>query len=275
MDYQTIRVDIDGQVATVFILSHEQVESRAEGRGNRHRDLADALEGLRRDDSVRIVVLTGAGGDFAVPRGPESYAARPFRDVTSMWRTFSSIARCHHVMAEMEKPIIAKVNGHAIGFGHSLALSSDLIVATLDSVFMDHHMGGVLRYVDENGKDVTVGHRFSSVPGDGGTFLLPLMMSPPKAKEALMLAKSYTGAQYAEMGIINYAVPSGQLDRKVEGLVAALLERAAYPLAWTKRAVNRLVADQLNRSLDAGIAYEMAGFLQRDVLQGKDKLSLD
>lgn len=273
MEYDTIRISMEGQVATVSILAHDDVSSGA-SHPNRHRDLADGFEALRRDDAVRVVVLTGSGEQFAVPRGPKAYDERPPIDVTRSWRTFSSIVRCHQAMAEMEKPIVAKVNGHAIGFGQSLALACDLIVASDDAVFMDHHMGGTLEF-SENGRPVTSGHAFSSVPGDGGAALLPLLMTPAKAKEALMLAKPFTAAEYAAMGVINYAVPADELDRKVDGLVAALLERAAYPLAWTKRIVNRMVAEQLNRTLDAGVGYEMVGFHHREMLGGTDKLSLD
>lgn len=94
------------------------------------------------------------------------------------------------------------------------------------------------------------------------TALIPLYMSPCKAKEYLMLSQPYTGAELAQLGIINYAVPATELDAKVDDLVQRLLKRGAYALARTKRLVNRRVVSQLNLTLDAGVAYEMVTQLQ-------------
>lgn len=195
-------------------------------------------------------------------------------DPSDNWRNFGSLVRVHQAMCEIEKPIVAKVNGHAVGFGHSMVFASDIIVASEDALFMDHHMGGIMN-ITEDGKEKHVGHDFSSVPGDGGAQLLPLYMSPAKAKEYLMLAEPHTAKELAALGIINYAVPAGELDAKVDEIVQKLLRKAAYPLAWTKRIVNRRVADQLNRSLDAGLAYEMVGFLYREKQGGVEKRTLD
>ncbi len=274
--YTTLSVLTEGQVATISIYPHDEVAARRKetGRsGNRHLELAGVLEALRADDGIRVVVLTGSGEHFAFPATPEQYESRTAVDVVGTWQSIGSLVRCHQVMAEMEKPVIAKVNGHAVGFGQSIVFASDLIIAREDAIFMDHHMGGILNFT-EGGQPKAAGHSFSSVPGDGGAALIPLFMSPVKAKEYLMLAQPYTAAELARMGVINYAVPADELDRKVDDIVQRLLQRAAYPLAWTKRIVNRTVAEQLNRTLDAGIAYEMVGFLHREKQGGQDKLTL-
>jgi enoyl-CoA hydratase/carnithine racemase len=138
-------------------------------------------------------------------------------------------------------------------------------VAQEDAVFMDHHMGGPIP-----GRD----RFFSNVPGDGGCALIPLFMTPCKAKEYLMLAKPYTAAELERMGLINYAVPATALDAKVEELTRGLLARGAFALAWTKRLANRHVVEQLNRVLDAGVGYEMVAFLQREKLGGADPAEL-
>lgn len=278
-DFVSIDVSIERQVATVVILGHDEAAARSAvggRRGNRHREMAEAFEALRADDQVRIVVLTGSGDYFAVTATHQQYTA-PSRlsvDPTAQWRDFTALLRLHQVMAEMEKPIVAKVNGHAVGFGNSMVYACDLIVARDDALLLDHHMGGILNVL-ENGVEKQLGHTFSSVPGDGGAALLPLFMSPAKAKEYLMLAEPQPAAELARLGIINYAVPAEELDRKVEQIVERLLSRGAYQLAWTKRIVNRRVVDQLNRALDAGVGYEMVGFLYRDKLGGEEKLTLD
>ena len=186
-------------------------------------------------------------------------------DPAAAWRVFSAIVRGHQALAEIEKPVIAKVNGPALGFGQSLAFACDLIVAQDDAVFMDHHIGAAIPGRDQS---------YSNVPGDGGAALIPLFMTPPKAKEYLMLAKPYTGLELERMGLINYAVAADALDAKVDEMVQGLLAKGAYTLAWTKRLCNRHVVEQLNRVLDAGIGYEMVGFLQREARGGEDPNTL-
>jgi enoyl-CoA hydratase/carnithine racemase len=275
--YQAIDISIKDQVATITILvSHQSGLARARPRV--HPELGSAFSELREDNSVRVIVLTGSEGRFHLAPPSESYvdnaSSAHFNDPTNMWNTFLGVVRCHQGMTEIEKPIVAKVNGDAIGFGQSLAFASDIIIAREDARFMDHHMSGVFT-ADYSGVTKQGGHDFSSVPGDGGAALIPLYMSPPKAKEYLMLAKAYTGAELAQMGAINYAVPADQLDAKVESIVQQLLERGAYALAWAKRIANRRVADQLNLTLDAGQAYEMLVWLQREKLGWKEKKTLD
>ena len=89
-----------------------------------------------------------------------------------------------------------------------------------------------------------------------------------------MLGKPYTGADLAEAGYINEAVPRERLDAVVDDIVERLLKRSSYALAWTKRTINRRLADQLNMTLDASAAYEMVNFLQIDRLNGEDPKTL-
>jgi len=82
------------------------------------------------------------------------------------------------------------------------------------------------------------------------------------------------GIQLIWTAVINYAVPMEQLDSVVNDIVERLLQRSAYGLAWTKRVINRLMQDQLNRTLDAAAAYEMVSFLQLERTGFKDKTTL-
>jgi enoyl-CoA hydratase/carnithine racemase len=163
-------------------------------------------------------------------------------------------------MTEIEKPIIAKVNGDAIGFGQSIVFGSDLIIAREDAYISDVHlgMGEVVR--SESGD--TVGLPFGVAPGDGAGALIPLFMAPTLAKEYMLLSTTYTAADLANMHIINRAVPLDKLDETVADYTARLLKRSAFALGWTKRILNRRVANQLNTTLDASSAYEQLSLLQ-------------
>ncbi len=267
-DFGTCTVGIDGQVATVTITPPARLEG---GTSDLHWDLGEIFSELRGDNSVRVVVLTGSHGEFYRPREAAFYDNPELRryvsDPEGAWKTFTGILRCHQQMCEIEKPIVARVPGPALGFGSSLVLACDLIVAVADALIVDIHLG--------MGETEEGGPAFGIVPGDGGGALASLFFSPTLAKEFLMLGKRFTARELAERGIVNYAVSEEELDAKVEEIVHALLRRSSYALAWTKRIANRRVADQLNLSLDASAAYEMVNFLQLDRLGGEDPRSLE
>jgi enoyl-CoA hydratase/carnithine racemase len=219
-----------------------------------HWELAEVFQELRTDDAIRVIVLTGAGEEFSAPH--PSYRGEDFKEYRfqsqNMWITFASIIRLHETMTSSEKTIVARVNGNAFGFGSSLVFACDLIVAREDAMIADTHLGQAA--TPETGPGL--------VPGDGGTSLIPLYMTPALAKEYLMLGRRWTGAELAQMGVINYAVPATKLDEKVDQLVNELLARPAAALAWTKRLANRHVVEQLARTLDAGVGYEMVNLYQ-------------
>lgn len=252
-----LAVEIQDQIARVLL--PDPAREAVDAGYNLHWELGRVMSDLRGDDGVRVVILTGAGDHFLVVRPPESYRSEDGRRSRTepgyIWRTFTGIVRMHEAIAQLEKPVIARVNGDAIGFGSSLVFACDLIVAREDARIVDTHMG--------MGEVAEVGPaEFGLVPGDGGTALVPLFMSPALAKEYLMLSRPFEASELARLGIINYAVPADELDTTVDGLAARLLARSAYALAWTKRAANRAVAAQLATALDAGIGYEMANFMQ-------------
>lgn len=254
-EYTSCNLEITGAVATVTIHAPKSLTG---GTADLHWELGDIFSRLRGDNAVRVIILTGSHGEFYVPREQEFYTSEKARNYLTRpdgaWQTFTGVLRTHQSMAEIEKPIIAKVNGHAIGFGSSLVFACDLIIAVRDAVLVDMHLG--MGEVPEGGP------AFGIVPGDGGASLVPLFMSPAVAKEYLMLAKRYTAQELADARTINYAVDADQLDAVVDDIAQRLLKRPSYALAWTKRVINRRIVDTLNMSLDAGAAYEMVNFLQ-------------
>ena len=269
--YRSFSLDIAASVATIRMVPLEKAFALTPP-ADIHTELAGALEALRTDNSVRVIVLTGAEDGIFLVTPPVDYyrtpaAAARLGDPYGMWNVGTGVIRCFQVMTEIEKPLIAKVNGDAIGFGQSLMLGCDLIVAREDARISDVHMGmGEVR----DGSGTAVGLPFGTVPGDGGGSLIPLFMTPTKAKEYMMLSETWTAAELAEMNIVNRAVPASELARVTDEFVARLLKRSAFALAWTKRILNRNVAQQLNSSIDAAVAYESLNFahIQRLGLAG-------
>ena len=247
-EFQTIRVERADQFATITIVPRDRKVFTGP-----HVEIGAALQALRFDNDVRVIVLTGQGDSFFLPPKDSPRAGAEAHSPGKDWDLTQGLQRTFQQIVEVEKPIIAKVNGHAIGFGSSLVFACDFIVACEDAIFCDHHLG--------MGRTINGGRTdFGSVPGDGGTCFVPLHMAPCIAKEYLWLAREMTGRQLAAAGVINAAVPAAELDARVEAIVRALLLRTPHSLALAKRALNRFYADAFNRVFDLAWAYEMVNF---------------
>jgi len=263
-DFDSLIIEPDGPVLTVRVKPLRVTLAR-DDPPDIHRDLGLFLDGLRHDYSVRVVVLTGAeDGEFicsppSATGGKRLPSTHRAVDPRKQWSLFQGLVHTHETMAELEIPIVAKVNGHAVGFGQSVMFACDLIVAREDAVVTDMHMsmGTTLPSGAAAGLD------WGTVPGDGAGALIPLYMAPPLAKEYLMLGRQLTAKDLAEARLINRAVPADELDAAVDGLVGELLARPPFALGWTKRIVNSHVKARLNNSLDAGAALEMVNFLHQ------------
>lgn len=271
-NYPGLSVEIEDQVATIKMLSPCDMTNDIAAKCELHWELGRVFSDLRAENSVRVVVLTGVKEErFLAAPFTSTYASQAGRtwrnDPARTWKVFTGIVRCHEAMVALEKPIVARVNGDAVGFGQSVMFSSDLIVAVKDARVADIHMG--------MGEVEPYGPPYGIVPGDGGLAVVPLYMTPAKCKEYLMLAKEYSGEELAKMNIINYAVARADLDRVVNDLVARLLKRSAHALAWTKRIANRNLVAHMNRTLDAGAAYEMVNLHQIELMNWTDRKTLE
>ena len=254
--FSSLRVDVDGEVARVTFLNIKKTLERAQELGmvfEPGHELGRALVRLREDDGIRVVVLTGfdrsdgqASYEEARSRATKQAFSTPISVPDSAWTAFLGVRMVYQTLVEMEKPVVARVEGDCVGFWSNIMFACDFIVAREDARVFDPHMG-------PNSVDI--------VPGDGGAALVPLFLSPPRAMEYLTIRREYTAAELDRLGLINYAVPADELDATVNDIVNKLLERSAYALAFTKRVVNRRVAEHLNLTLDAGIGYEWVNIL--------------
>ena len=272
--YRALQITRSGQVATIRINPLRETVL-LDPPADVHTEMPRALEELRWDNDIRVVVLTGAhDGEFLVPPTTDLYGGPQMSgrlsDPYGIWNVASGVIRCCQVLTEIEKPVIAKLNGDAIGFGQSLVFACDLIISREDAVISDAHLG-MGEVTTSAGRHV--GAPFGIVPGDGAGALIPLFMSPTKAKEYMMLSLNYTAAELAQQGIVNRAVPFDRLDAVTEEVTAALLKRPSFALAWTKRVMNRHVAQQANLTMDASMAYEALNFAQMRLL-GDDPKTL-
>jgi enoyl-CoA hydratase len=190
------------------------------------------------------VLLTGrgrafsAGGDFAwFPelREPDRLEALRRDAKQLVWD-----------LLDVELPIVAAVNGHAMGLGASIALLCDVIIMADTATIGDPHV------------------RVGLVAGDGGAAIWPLAVGPARAKEYLLTGDALSAAEAERIGLVNRVVPAAELDAAAMAFATRLAAGAPLAVRYTKLAVNKLVKDALNIAFDTSTALELLTFQSED-----------
>jgi enoyl-CoA hydratase len=184
------------------------------------------------EPSTRAIVLTGAGRAFTAGGDVRSFGSK--HDPRVNRRGWHLV----HRMLEIEKPIVAMVNGPAIGLGLTIALLCDCVVMADDATIGDPHVN------------------LGLVAGDGAAVVLPLLIGPHRAKELLLTGKRITGVDAAAMGLINRSVPAADLTAAAYGLAREFAAQPTYAARATKMAVNRYLRWMVEQTLDVSLAYE-------------------
>ncbi|TMA49251.1 MAG: enoyl-CoA hydratase/isomerase family protein [Deltaproteobacteria bacterium] len=241
-DFATLRLERVGQVLRVTIDHPSSPLNAVDDR--LHQDLAALFAGLKRENEARAVLLTGrgrafsAGGDFAwFPTLQEPGRLEALRrDAKQLiWD-----------MLDVEIPIVAAVNGHAMGLGASIALLCDVIFMADTATIGDPHV------------------KVGIVAGDGGAAIWPLAVGPARAKEYLLTGDALTAAEAERIGLVNRVVPAAELDAAAMAFAARLAAGAPLAVRYTKLAVNKLVKDALNVAFDTSTALELLTFRSED-----------
>lgn len=238
-----------------------------------HEGIGLALDELRWDNSIRVVVLTGKNdGEFYRFSRRSHWDNPEFRDrlnplkprpsapsaPTAPAPTSQRRPDAHEMLMLIEKPVIARVNGDAIGFGSSLIWGCDFIIGVEDARIAWGHTG-LGEIIDSNGEQR--GFPWTMTPSYGMVSLL--YMPPAKAKEFLILSKVYTARQLADMNAFNVAVPAEDLDATVDEFVTALLRRPAAVIARTKKLCNKQMVAIYNAEEDLAGAYTTLDLYQQ------------
>lgn len=244
-DNPPILIDIADHIATVTINRAETMNAIDSAM---HLALAEALLGLSDNLDVRAIVLTGAGRAFSAGGDMKRMAERagtPEGHAYAM-KVPTNARRLIHAIFDVETPIIAAVNGDAIGLGATIAVCADISVIAEDAVFGDSHT------------------RIGLVAGDGGAVIWPLLIGANRAKDFLMRGRLVSGAEAERQGIINYVAPRDEVMAKAMEIARDLARLPPLGVRWSKAAVNKGVRAQLNQVFDMGIAFEALTMLTAD-----------
>jgi 2-(1,2-epoxy-1,2-dihydrophenyl)acetyl-CoA isomerase len=246
--YETIEVRVEDSVAEITLNRPDRLNAWTDQLGS---ELRKAILEDGAEESVRSVLITGAGRGFSsgadVKEMLEQGARGDRPDVGTMLRE-----RYHPIIKgirELPKPVVAAVNGPAVGIGCSLALACDLIWAGESAIFG-------LAFVN-----------IGLVPDGGSTFLVPAAVGKARALEMALLGDPVSAEQALDWGLVNRVVPDADLMDDARALARRLAKGPTRSYAQSKRALNnslmRIMDEQLD--LEAQIQGEMtqsADFLE-------------
>ena len=249
----TVDVQLSGGVCTITLNRPERLNAI-------DRDMATALATVtaaaRDDETIRAVVVRGAGDHFMA--GGDLAFFKTWlddgADRSHQRDRFEGFVREVHptilALREMGKPVIAGVQGAVAGFGISLMLACDLVVAAEDAVF-------------------TLAYSLIGTSPDGSsTYMLPRMVGLKRALEIALLADRFGSAEARERGLVNWAVPAAELDDTIAKLATRLAVGPTHAYRNTKALLNASFDRSLEEQLDAEAASFADCAVSEDFAEG-------
>ncbi len=241
-DFKTLKFE---RRARVLEITMNLPEKRNAVDEQMHEELSRVFVEASADADSDVLVLTGAGSAFSAG-GDIVWMQKSIDQPEIFEKTAREGKQIVFSLLDCEKPIIAKVNGHATGLGATIALFCDVIFASETAKIGDPH--------------VSVG----LVAGDGGAVIWPQLIGYARAKEYLMTGELIPATKAADMGLINYAVPAADLEARVREFSDRLASGATKAIRWTKMSANIGLKQLAHSMMDASLAYESLSNLTQD-----------
>jgi enoyl-CoA hydratase len=241
-DYKLLEVVRKDRIVTV---SFNRPEVRNATNAQMHQELVRVFPEIGRDPLAHVVILTGKGKSFSA--GGDLATLQASLDDQARW--VASTVEAREILLgllDLDRPIIAKVNGHAIGLGATIALMCDIIIARDTALIADPHV------------------KVGLTAGDGGSVIWPMLVGYARAKKYLLTGDTITGAEAAAIGLVTEALPAEQLDARVMQIAESLANGAAIAIRTTKKSINLSLRQQLNNLIEAHLGYETVSHLSAD-----------
>ena len=240
--FEGIRFERLGAVLRVTIANPRSQLNTVDGA--MHAELVRLFRELRQESEARAVVLTGSGRAFSA--GGDFGWFKEIAGAEAIDQVRRDGKQIIWDLLDVEVPIVAAVNGPAVGLGASIALLCDVIFMADTATIADPHV------------------RVGIVAGDGGAVAWPLAVGPARAKEYLLTGDPVTAVEAERIGLVNRVLPAERLQEEALAFAQRLAEGAPLALRHTKVAVNKLVKDALNTAFDYSTAAETLTMASED-----------
>ncbi len=241
-NYHDLSITLANRVATVTL---HRPEARNAINQRLIRELRTIWDDLADDPEVNAVIVTGAGDFFSVGGDVKAMAERPGGDVLEEGEVHDPMIsrRLVNRLLELDKPIVAAINGDCIGLAATIALLCDVTVMANDARIGDTHVS-----------------RVGLVAGDGGTVIWPLLVGVNKAKEFLMRGTLLKGTEAERIGLVNHCVSAAEVMPLAKSIAQELADGPMWATRWTKLSINQILKERVNRLLEASMALEQVTF---------------
>lgn len=212
MTYETIIYEEDGPIGTITMNRPEDGNMFTETMCH---EIRDCINEIRRETRTRVIVLTGAGDKFFCIGG-----RKDGMEETQLYAGVLPTLEMYESIDKLQKPVIASVNGFAVGGGNVLQVMCDMTIAKESAVFRQ------------------VGPMMGSFDAGYGTWYLEDLVGKKKAKEIWMRNPKITAAEALDIGLINKVVPDADLKEETRKFALEVADRGAFALAAIKGAFN-------------------------------------
>lgn len=233
MNFKYIIYEKNEKIATITL-------NRPEALNALNKDVIEevlrALEDAGDDENIRVVILTGAG-EKAFSAGADIKSMRGFNSLKARELSLMGEKLCNAI-ENLEKPVIAAINGYALGGGLEVAMACDIRIAS------------------ENAKMGQTEINIGLIPGWGGTQRLTRLIGKTKAKELIFTGKIIDAKTAEKIGLVNMVVPTDKFAETVREFASELATKAPIALKIAKSLINK----GADISLNAAIALEREGF---------------
>lgn len=206
------------------------------------QEIVSLCDELRQDYSVKVLILTGAGSSFCAGGNVKDmrdragiFAGSPLA-LRDSYR--NGIQRIPTALYNLDVPIVAAINGHAIGAGLDLTCMCDVRIAAQGAKFSESFV------------------KLGIVPGDGGAWLLPRVIGMPKASLMALTGDMIDAQQALEYGLVTEVVPREQLDEAALAIAQRIAANPAHGLRLTKRLLREGQHMRLDSLLEMSAAYQ-------------------
>lgn len=232
--YEHLAISRRGRIVTIAFNRPEKLNAF---NALLHTELAMLLQRVGNDPDSDIVILTGNGRAFSAG-GDIGWQQAASDDPTMFELTVREAKQIIFAMLDCEKPIIAQINGPAVGLGATVALFSDISFIAETAHVADPH--------------VSVG----MVAGDGGALIWPQLIGLARAKHYLLTGDPINAQEAVRIGLVNFVVPDAELDTAVNAYADRLAAGAQLAIRYSKLTINVGLRTLAASAMDVGLGYE-------------------
>jgi enoyl-CoA hydratase len=244
MALENVLIEKRGRIAIVTVNRPDKLNALNIATRN---DILEAFEQLAHDDEIRVVVITGAG-EKAFIAGAD---INEFAGMTAIkQRAVMKGRRAFDSVEDFPKPVIAMINGFALGGGCELAMSCDIRIASTKAKLGQPEI------------------KLGIIPGGGGTQRLTRLVGEGKAMELILTGDMISAEEAQRLGLVNYVVAPEELEAKTIELANKIAEMSPVALAMAKAAVKNSARTTLREGLDAEVDLFALCFSSEDKEEG-------